>query len=705
MKALIWKEWRENIKWTVLPTLVILSLIGLLGMPPLMDEGALFIVGLTAAAFGSALGFLQVFFESSGDKRSLLLHRPLSSSQIFLGKVIAGVGLYLLALGIPFSCAVGLAATPGHIPQPLEWPMVLPWLADCLIGLVFYFAGMLTAQREARWYASRCLGLAAGVFCWYLVWLLPEFWQALLAIGVVAAVVGAAAWGSFLAGGAYAPQPRLAKLALAVTFVMGLSVLSSMGKSFVGLFFWTKEAYFNYFDHEGRILFVHVKHGKLESITDVEGRVPPEIEGERLDYYTLQAIRTPEVSGGWPKTRSYRNSGRALVKYGNESKPGNEEWWYVPARGRLLGYDKQSNQLLGSFGPDGFLPPDGPAGERFQGELAYHSQIYFSRVAPYLAFPGGVYTVNFRKRKVRTLYEPANGETVLWASRWEDEPKKLSVAFVGTDQAIHVLNEMGVRVLSLPLEYDLKSYQIGYMGRLEKPERYWVGYEPAWYGGLEAQETLPTYLVIYDAAGHETSPRQKVPPRPGLSREIIPRSPPPVQPSALQAWLGLATPPAEAAVLVGTTEHLESKVQANNGTEIWLLLQFLLVMTPHFIPGVRWLPRTHPGLVFGFVASMLVSAVACALACYLPARRYSFSRVRCVGWALVGFLFGWVGLVLMFVLREWPARITCPKCRKLRVVTRDTCEHCGALHARPAPDGTEIFEPAEATPQAAVAEV
>jgi hypothetical protein len=55
-------------------------------------------------------------------------------------------------------------------------------------------------------------------------------------------------------------------------------------------------------------------------------------------------------------------------------------------------------------------------------------------------------------------------------------------------------------------------------------------------------------------------------------------------------------------------------------------------------------------------------------------------------------MFGWVGLVLMLALQEWPARIACPKCRKLRVVTRDTCEHCSAAHTLPAPDGTEIFE-------------
>jgi hypothetical protein len=70
---------------------------------------------------------------------------------------------------------------------------------------------------------------------------------------------------------------------------------------------------------------------------------------------------------------------------------------------------------------------------------------------------------------------------------------------------------------------------------------------------------------------------------------------------------------------------------------------------------------------------------------------------------MCGFLLGWVGVVLMLALQEWPARIECPKCHKARVVTRDQCEHCGASHSRPAEDGTEIFESAALVRHVAVA--
>jgi len=89
---------------------------------------------------------------------------------------------------------------------------------------------------------------------------------------------------------------------------------------------------------------------------------------------------------------------------------------------------------------------------------------------------------------------------------------------------------------------------------------------------------------------------------------------------------------------------------------------------------------------------MLLSAVVCALVCFVLARRYSFSGARRAGWALCGLLFGPIGLLVMLSVQQWPARIACHSCRQLRRVDRERCEHCGAAHAQPAADRTEIFE-------------
>jgi hypothetical protein len=190
---------------------------------------------------------------------------------------------------------------------------------------------------------------------------------------------------------------------------------------------------------------------------------------------------------------------------------------------------------------------------------------------------------------------------------------------------------------------------------------------------------MPSHLLEYDAAG----------------RELARRTLPPLataQPSRAQALFGLATPPLEAAVLVGTVRRLRSETRSAGGRETSVLGEILETWIAQFIPEAVYRADTRSGLLFGFTALSLVSAVVCALVCFLLGRRYAFARARRLGWALCGFGFGWVGLLLMLSLQEWPARIRCPSCRRLRRVDRDFCEHCGAAHAVPAPDGTEIFE-------------
>jgi hypothetical protein len=691
MKSLLWKEWRENIKWLPLPALLILGPIGIFGPGPLMDEVLLLFVGLVAIVFGAALGFVQIYFESRGDKRSLLLHRPLSSTRIFLAKTLVGVALYLVAMCIPFACVVWMAATPGHISQPFEWPVIVPWSADVLSGLVFYFAGMLTAQRDARWYGSRCLGLAAAVFGWFLVWIVPEFRQALLVILVVGGLMALAAWGSFHRGGAYGPQPLVTRAALLITFLMGLSFLSFTANVFIGGLYWAKGALYHRLDRQGNVLLVQQAKGHLH-LTDLTGRTPPEIAGVPLDDFAFRELTAPRALGGGPKARSYRNTANAFVRHSNHTEIGNEWWWFVPSKGVLLGFDKPSKQPIGSCGPGGFARSGEEPNGRFDRDLLYSSRLYSCWSYDYLAFANAVYKVDFRKRAVQSIFVPAKGEQVLWASHWENEKSNLALGFVATDRSIHVIDDAGARLVSIPMVPELDCYEIGSVGRLENPTRYWVWYEPAWYNDLATLETADAYIAMYDDGGREISPRQVVPPKSGFPRDIKPHLPL-VEPSAIHAWSGVLTSPVEASLLVGTMEYLLAQVRESGGRRMDGSLQALFAATQQFFPAVRWYAPTHPELVYGFASLLLLSGIVSAVVCLLLARRFAFFGTRCGGWTLMGFCFGWMGLLLMLAIQEWPARVVCPKCGKLRVVTRRMCEHCGADHAMPATDGTEIFEP------------
>jgi hypothetical protein len=693
MRSLIWKELRENFKWVPLPIVILLGPTAIMGPHRLMDMGRLLYASIVAAVFGAVLGFLQAFPESQGDKRALLLHRPLSRSRIFLAKVLAGSGLYLLALLVPFAWVVGLSATSGHLAEPFGWPMVLPWLADLLTGLVYYFGGMLAAQTDGRWYGSRCLGLVSGLFCSMVVYAVPEFQHALLAIVLLGGTVALAAWGSFLTGGVYAHQPRVARWALVATYLMSLFVIGFIAKSQLGR--WCTDVgkvERVLVDRQGRVLHVHQQDEEFQ-VTDLAGRSPPGIKSEHLDFHELRQLEAPQADFGGVDLavrRSYRSWNRSLVKYANDTKPGNENWWYVPDQGLLIGYNKQTKRPIGAFGPTGFArPPDQPAA-RFQGPLYHASNFPEALARDYLTFPGGVYRVDFDTRSLVTLFLPAVGQQVLWASRWEDEGAKAVLAFVGTNTSVEVVEETGRRLASLPLDFDAGTYHVQGAGRLENPRRYWVWFEPNWYLQPQSLEKLTGHLVEYDGAGCLLA-RQAVPLRPGNMPICDPRMID-FEPTYSVALSGLITSPLEFGSLAAAKQSLVEEVRRKDGREMWPVVTFLFFSTQFYLPSVGYLPRTPVELSQGFATLMLVAAVLSGLVCLFLSRRYRLAPAACVGWALCGLLLGPLGLLVLLATQSWPARIRCPKCRSLRVVTRPTCEHCGAAHAVPSPDGTEVFE-------------
>src|SRR5262249_30602707 len=155
-----------------------------------------------------------------------------------------------------------------------------------------------------------------------------------------------------------------------------------------------------------------------------------------------------------------------FVPYGNSTTSREEHWYYVPDQGRLVGYEKEAKRFLGSIGPNGFAPPGGQPRERFRGELSSYPTFLYDAGAPaYLSFPDSVYTVDLRRRTVRPLFTPPEGQTVLWAVRWKDE--KATLAIVGTDKSVHALDAAGAPVFSAPLAYDRENYGLVRVGRLE----------------------------------------------------------------------------------------------------------------------------------------------------------------------------------------------------------------------------------------------
>ena len=91
--------------------------------------------------------------------------------------------------------------------------------------LSFILPDLLTGLRQARWYASRGLGLGAAFIVSITIANVPEFWRALVFILAGGAVLATAAWGSFMSNGYYEGQPALGRRALVGSLMLGCLVV------------------------------------------------------------------------------------------------------------------------------------------------------------------------------------------------------------------------------------------------------------------------------------------------------------------------------------------------------------------------------------------------------------------------------------------------------------------------------------------------
>ncbi len=168
-------------------------------------------------------------------------------------------------------------------------------------------------------------------------------------------------------------------------------------------------------------------------------------------------------------------------------------------------------------------------------------------------------------------------------------------------------------------------------------------------------KTVHGQLLEFDAAGRE------------LAHRTLPPVPFPAA-SYAKALFGLVTPMTEATNTGRSGASAAPEARLRGGTRKPVLLSYL-ENSKYDIPGEPRRTKVTPGgLVSGYVALIHALGGVCGspVSCWLAA--LPFPALPCsIGWAVLGFLFGWVGLVLMLVLQEWPARFACPKCRKLRV--------------------------------------
>ena len=702
LKAMFWKECRENARWAAL-ALLALSL-GLVyawfRLPsgpalPQIWSGENLVLTITTPLIGLALGLLQIMPELRRDQWAFLIHRPASRTTLFFGKVLPGLCLYLVATALPLLGLAIWAASPSHVPAPFDFRFTLAGWAAILAGLPFYFAGLLVALRPARWYGSRALPVLTALLAPAAAASFYEFWTVALVCFLVTAVLGTAAWGSFLTAGEYKEQTKPARFALGLALypavlVLGVGALMLTFGTYRAVSqsrseWWRNE---QKIDTQGRI-YSFSEHGldlqhqenKTVTITDLSGHpVAPSMWQNLKQQHKLMDMLTLFVrQSASDYAVPYQDSSRYVLLLGNDDGTGESNWYYSRRFRQIVRYIP----IIGTSPAGGawraqFLGPNGRADApeqagRFPNEMPYPSSIPGLNV---LRFRYALYHYDLTRGTAGLLRDaPTSGGVqgtvsteqygteqyagVDAASRPTDEPPV--VYFVAADGQITVYTRTGLgirpeatrKLFTTPIAFRVPTYV--QVAVTPDRSRFFFWYSP------DSTRRLPDHLVTVSDDGRV------------LKTEALPLAPIPAgaarRPTPLDYAPSLLLPPVAvpiAAAYAYVAHHFG-----------WLSADGLWYSREAFLPA--------------FLGACFSGLLAAVLA-WLISRRLGDGRRGRLAWAFGVFWLGGYGVLLLLALRPWPARLPCPNCGRERVVDNEACEHCGGAWARPKRDGTEIFD-------------
>ncbi len=531
MKKIMLKELREQMKVALLGLAIFIFILrmdytkygNLLKYPnwagtPLMDVAGF--AAFFCAIFGTVLGWLQIHAEKQRDLQAFLLHRPLTRTAILLGKIAAGLCLYALGAGLPLLGFIAVVVTPGRVAAPFEWPMVLPLAAIFLLGLVYYFAGMLTGVRQARWFGSRGFGLGLAIIATVGVFL-SEFWQALLVLSITGGILTLATWGSFQLGGYYRHQPLPAKLALTSACVAAgvLLVLAAIGifqvlapefRSF------SNDEYA--FTKDGAVCkVIHPSTGGEPQIMDLNGQPLRINYGELLQHRWRAATFFGEQ--GERRRSHYSSSDRFFTFWGRADKT----MWYLTHDGRLVSYDIATRRQTGALAQSAntFFPP------------LVHSGMDSEAVHPQgiLASSNSLYHVDLEHRSLKPIWSVGNDDRIESYGSGDYWNKFESLrTLVVTRKSVQMLELNGYAEWSIPNQASNSGYSEITVLFLQPTNRFAVIFQKAGW-------VLPS-RVAWVTAGE------------GITKSMeLPELPPSVGEDFILNLIGLLMPPSLSAKL------------------------------------------------------------------------------------------------------------------------------------------------------------
>jgi hypothetical protein len=432
---------------------------------------------VASAASGVAFGLLQMLTEVRPGSWALLIHRPISRTRIFAGKALAGLALHFIALGVPFIAATIWASLPGRVAAPFHPSLALPGLADILAGSGYYFAAILVGVRPARWYASRLVPLAAAAATHLAAGLAPTFSLACVVIALGTAVLGVAAWGTFVGAGALRATPIAGRWTLGASMLVGIMLMGAFATALLSEYL-PREPHV-YADDGRRETFSLVDDGSIvrvtthgrgvesvDEVTDLRGVPRPELK-EELGGGPWDHVRTHDFtdltrhawdSGQRHSLGRYRRPDE-VAQYLDQIFDATARWYFVRDRGRYVAFDNVSKREVGSLGPEGFAPVGAVTSARFP--PAVESVREQGQNTAFVVAASAVWWIDFGARQA-TRVPGVDGEEILgFRELYQARHSKPSQLAIWTTGHVSIV-ERGALRFTAPLEpLDVADIAVG----------------------------------------------------------------------------------------------------------------------------------------------------------------------------------------------------------------------------------------------------
>lgn len=701
MSTLLWKEFRENLKWGVI--LFVASLLFQLGSQFVMpDQLALthnefeqmLILACPIAAL--ALGVLQTFREVSRDRWAYLMHRAATPHQVLWAKAIVGLGMYLAAGLLPLMILSLWSSTPGNVAAPWHWMAPFRPLLIMVFCTPFWFVGALVSVRNVRWYGTRLLVFGLPMLLMVSSIGATTFQNSFgLALSLVVTLISLAcmavlARNTFERRGQYQQlrTPARSVLALTVSLSVIIALFTSLGLSLeLSRQFWMPDNY--------RIVQTTImEDGRFEEIVSetIDGKRTHtrKVEGEKVDFDT-QFPEWPWWPDWIPEGELTGRNPRVPFRADLLITDQRDNWHFLPEEGVFFGYQRVSRQHILTITPEGFQSADQPVKKRFGSmvscEFDYELELKIgqewvqskdpetslndNRV---FAFDNGVYYINKTTGVVREIYSAPSDNPLrgirfsqvapgysLTNGKRPKYPLLVTALHEKTIRQFVITEEGAAKLASSPLTpqlFEQLENQTFVLPAGMSEDRYlrFLGFRNSgkcvYAVGEYRQDHNVTHLIAADDQGN-------------VRRDVVVDHQV-VEPS-FQA-LRVLMPPGY--MILSWSSDATSTIN---------------------FAGVPREDKTEAPRAMSMGRLLLIVAVFSTICGWLLCVDRRLSRRATIAWTAFAACVGLGGLVALVGIVPRARRVPCHACHKRRPVDESRCPHCGADFEPPPHNGTEII--------------